>query len=413
MIATPVLATLSVAAGMPLYVVLGGVALATAASEDIDAAVLAVEIYRLAASPNLIAIPLFALAGVAMARGGAPERLVDVFGALLSRIPGGLAMVAVASMALLTAFTGASGVTILALGGLLLPMLTAQGYRERFSLGLLTASGSIGLLFPPSLAVLLYGVVSQTGIDQLFRAGLVPGALLVVIFCAWVLLTAPQRPTGTKPLLPALRKGLFDLLLPPAVLGGILSGLVTVTEAAACTAAWAIALEGIVHRKLHPLRDFPGVLAETALLTGGLLIIVGMAMALTNLLVDLETPMRLLEAIGAGVEHPLAFLALLNLFLLGVGCVMDLYSAIIVVVPLLLPLARHYGIDPVHFGIIVLANLEIGFVTPPVGMNLFIASQRFGKPVLSLFAATLPFTALMLLWLAVVTYVPALSLWWR
>lgn len=404
--------------GLPLFAALGAGGLLATHNADLDAAVLIIELNRLASSPNLTAIPLFTLAGVVLASGGAPQRLIRLFNALIGWLPGGLAGVALVACAFFTAFSGASGVTILALGGLLLPMLMSVGYRERFSLGLLTSSGSIGLLFPPSLPVLLFGIVAGVNIDDLFLAGALPGLLLLVMVGLYCMVTGvgqhiPRQPFTTAAMRHALREGVWDLLLPIGVVWGIFGGFVTVSEAAACTAAYVLLLETVIHRSLNLRRQLAPVLRETSVLVGSILIILGVAMGLTNLLVDAQVPMRLLDWMRGNIDSQLQFLLLLNLVLLVVGAMMDIFSAIVVVVPLILPLAQQFGVDPVHLGIVVLANLEIGYCTPPVGINLFIASQRFGKPILSLFIATLPFLAIMLVWLAVVTYVPELTTWWK
>jgi tripartite ATP-independent transporter DctM subunit len=326
--------------------------------------------------------------------------------------------VAIFACAFFTAFTGASGVTILALGGLLFPMLCRVGYPERFNLGLLTSSGSLGLLFPPSLAVLMYGIVAGVSIDQLFLAGLVPGALLMLMLMVYTMLSGahrhiPREPFSAARLAGALREGAWDLALPVGLVAGIFSGIVTVTEAAACTAAYVILIECVVHRDLGLARDMPRVLRDTAALVGSILVILGAAMGLTNQLIDAQVPMRLLGWMGDHVHSQIGFLLLLNALLLLVGAMMDIFSAIVVVVPLILPLAEQFGVDPVHLGIVLLANLEIGYSTPPVGINLFIASHRFGRPVLTLFRATLPFLAVMIAWLLVITWFPQVSLWWR
>ena len=404
--------------GLPLFVVLGAGSLLAAHNADLVPAVLIIELNRLAASPNLTAIPLFTFAGVVLAGGGAPQRLVRLFNGLLGWLPGGIAAVALAACAFFTAFSGASGVTILALGGLLLPMLQKAGYPERFSLGLLTSSGSLGLLFPPSLAILLYGIVAGVSIDELFLAGLVPGLLLLVLlilYSGYIGKAAgvPRQAFAWPEARQALRAGLWDLLLPVLVVAGIFGGFVTVAEAAACTALYVLLLEGLLHRTLDLRRQLMELLAETSLLVGSILIILGVAMGLTNLLIDAQLPTKLLGWMEGSVDSKLKFLLLLNLFLLVVGAVMDIFSATVVVVPLLLPLALLYGVDPVHLGILFLANMEIGYNTPPVGLNLYIAMQRFRRNVLTLFRSVLPFLGLMLLWLGLVTYVPALSLWWK
>lgn len=404
--------------GLPLFVVLGAGSLLAAHNADLVPAVLIIELNRLAASPNLTAIPLFTFAGVVLAGGGAPQRLVRLFNGLLGWLPGGIAAVALAACAFFTAFSGASGVTILALGGLLLPMLQKAGYPERFSLGLLTSSGSLGLLFPPSLAILLYGIVAGVSIDELFLAGLVPGLLLLVLlilYSGYIGKAAgvPRQAFAWPEARQALRAGLWDLLLPVLVVAGIFGGFVTVAEAAACTALYVLLLEGLLHRTLDLRRQLMELLAETSLLVGSILIILGVAMGLTNLLIDAQLPTKVLGWMEGTVDSKLKFLLLLNLFLLVVGAVMDIFSATVVVVPLLLPLALLYGVDPVHLGILFLANMEIGYNTPPVGLNLYIAMQRFRRNVLTLFRSVLPFLGLMLLWLGLVTYVPALSLWWK
>lgn len=404
--------------GMPLFVALGMGGLLATAAQQLDSAILIVEMNRLATSPNLVAIPLFTLAGVTMAAGGAPQRLIRVFNAMFGWLPGGLAIVALTSCAFFTAFSGASGVTILALGGLLYPMLTSVGYGERFSLGLITSSGSIGLLFPPSLPILLYAIVAGVSIDRLFLAGLLPGVLLLVLLSIYSIYSGTHaklqhHPFTWRGLGRALREGVWDLLMPVGVVAGIVSGTVTAGEAAACTAAYVLLLDAVIHRNITTARQIYTILKDTCVLVGSILIILGVAMGLTNLLIDAQIPMHLLATLQARIDSPLQFLLLLNLFLLVVGFMMDIFSAIVVVVPLILPLAKHYGVDPVHLGIIFLANLEIGYVHPPMGINLFLSSQRFNKPILQVFRATLPFLAIMLIWLLIITYIPVITLWWQ
>ncbi len=406
------------ALGVPLFVVLGAGSLIATYAADLDPAVLLVEMLRLTSSPNLMAIPLFTLAGVALARGGAPQRLVQLFNAGFGWMPGGVAVVALMSCAFFTAFSGASGVTILALGGLLYPMLLGERYSKNFSLGLLTASGSVGLLFPPSLAVLLYGIIAGVAIEQLFTAGLVPGILLLAMLSLYAVFTSRRSGMGVQAFSPSglaagLRAGIWDLLLPVGVVVGLMGGYLTATEIATCSAAYALVLESMIHRRLIGWSAVYEVLRETCVLVGSLLIILGIALGLTNLLIDAQIPMKMLSLLEQDVHSQFQFLLLLNVFLLLVGCVMDIFSATMVIVPLILPLALHFGIDPVHLGIIFLANLEIGYLTPPVGINLFLASQRFREPILVLFRAALPFLLIMLVWLALVTYLPQLSLWWK
>ncbi|GAB4507933.1 MAG: hypothetical protein Tsb0026_05280 [Sulfuricaulis sp.] len=404
--------------GVPLFVVLGAGSLIAAHSAGLDPAVLLIEMLRLTSSPNLMAIPLFTLAGVTLARGGAAQRLVQLFNTGFGWMPGGLAIVALMSCAFFTAFSGASGVTILALGGLLYPMLVGENYSKRFSLGLLTSSGSLGLLFPPSLAVLLYGIIAGVSIEQLFTAGLVPGTILLVMLAIYAMITSrrigiPRHPFSFIAFTSAARTGFWDILLPVGVIAGLFGGFFTVTEAASCSAAYALLLEGVIHRRLNTWGLYYEVFRETCVLVGSLLIILGIALGLTNLMIDAQIPMKVLAMLEQDVHSQLQFLLLLNAFLLAIGCIMDIFSATMVIVPLILPLAQRFGVDPVHLGIIFLANLEIGYLTPPVGINLFLASQRFREPMLSLFRAALPFLFIMLIWLALVTYLPQLSLWWR
>ncbi|MGB5260127.1 MAG: TRAP transporter large permease subunit [Gammaproteobacteria bacterium] len=404
--------------GIPLFIALAAGGLLATFNAGLDPALLAVELNRLAASPYLAAIPLFTFAGVILAAGGAPERMIQLFNALIGWLPGGTAGVTLVSCAFFTAFSGASGVTILALGGLMFPMLLHAGYRERFTLGLLTTSGSLGLLFPPSLAILLYGIVSGVSIDQLFLAGIVPGIALIVflsIYCMYNGSTTavPRHHFSFRQLYTVLREGIWDVLLPVCVIVGIFGGYVTISEASALTAVYVLVLEGVIHREIHLGRQLPALMRDTAILVGSILIILSVAMGLTNLLIDAQLPMKLLGWMEQHIDSKLHFLILLNVFLLVVGCMMDIFSATVVVVPLILPIAASYGVDPVHLGIIFLANLEIGYSTPPVGINLFIASQRFRRPVLSLFSAAVPFLILMLGWLVLITYVPWFTLWWQ
>jgi C4-dicarboxylate transporter DctM subunit len=404
--------------GLPLFVTLAAGGLLATHYAGLDAALLIVELNRLASSPYLAAIPLFTFAGVVLAAGGAPKRMIQLFNACVGWLPGGMAGVAIASCAFFTAFSGASGVTILALGGLMFPMLLHAGYGERFTLGLLTTSGSLGLLFAPSLPILLYGIVAGVSIDQLFLAGLVPGLMLMLILGIFSLYigrktAVPRHAFSWSNLAIALREGIWDVLLPIGVIVGIFGGYLTISEASACTAVYVLILEGFIHREIHLGRYLVPLLKDSSILVGSILIILSVAMGLTNLLIDAQVPMKIFGWVKLHIYSQVEFLVLLNLFLLVVGCMMDIFSAIVVVVPLILPIAKLYGVDPVHLGIIFLANLEIGYSTPPVGINLFIASQRFGRPVLSLVRAALPFLLLMLIWLLLITNIPAISLWWK
>jgi len=397
--------------GMPLFAVLGAIALIAFHSAGIDISSVAVSMYTLASSPLLVAIPLFTFAGYLFAHSNTPDRLVNLSRAFF---PGGLAVVALVACAIFTAFTGASGVTIIAMGGLLLPALTRDGYDRTFNLGLLTASGSLGLLFPPSLPLILYGYVASVSVDKLFRAGLIPGVILVAMLGAYGIYRGRRDgvrrdPFSVRRIVTSVREAAWEIPLPFLVLGGIYSGTITVTEAAALTALYALVVEVFIYRDIDP-RKLPGIVAESMTLVGGILVILSCALGLTNYLVDAEVPMRILDWMQHYVSGKYTFLLILNGFLLVVGCLMDIFSALIVVVLLIVPVAVGFGIDPVHLGIVFLTNLEIGYLTPPVGLNLFISSYRFNEPVAKLYTASLPFLALMLVALLIITYFPALSL---
>ncbi|MFN8179173.1 MAG: TRAP transporter large permease subunit [bacterium] len=400
--------------GLPLFLVLGGLALALFASQGTSGSAVVIEMTRLASSPMLVAIPLFTFAGSLFAEGGAPRRLVSLSRELLGWMPGGLALVALATCAVFTAFTGASGVTIVAIGGLLFPALVTAGYPERFSLGLCTTSGSLGILFPPSLPLILYAYTSSTSVDKLFRASIAPGLLLVIllgIFAARRGAASGVKTTGFRraDALHALREAAWEIPLPFVVIGGIYSGKLTVTEAASVTAIYALVAECLVYRDVS-LRRIPAVMRSTMIMVAGILVIVGCAFGLTNYLIDAEIPTKILAWMQGAFSSKWTFLLALNVFLLVVAALLDVFSALIVVVPLIVPIAKGYGVDLVHLGIIFLTNLEIGYSLPPTGLNLFIASYRFRRPIPELWRASIPFLLILALALAIVTYVPWLSL---
>ena len=402
--------------GAPLFIVIAAIALLSFHFAGIDTAAVIVELYRLASAPTLIAIPLFTFAGYVLAESKSPKRLVDLAKALFGWMPGGLAMVSLVTCAFFTAFTGASGVTIVALGGLLYPVLLKEGYPEKFSLGLLTSSGSLGLLFPPSLPIILYGLVANISIDQLFLAGILPGFLLISLLSVYsmrrgTVAAVPKTPFNWINILKALKGSAWEIPLPIIIIGGIYGGFFTATEAAAVTAFYVLFIEVFIYRDLHLFKDVPGIMKDSMLLVGAILIILGCAMGLTNYLIDEQIPMKILAFMRTFISSKIVFLMLLNLLLLIVGCMMDMFSAIIVVVPLIVPIATEFGVDPVHLGIIFLANLEIGYFTPPVGLNLFISSFRFNKSIIKLYVSALPFLIIYLIALLIITYVPELSLW--
>jgi len=400
--------------GVPIFVVICGLALFLLFSGQIDSSAMIIEMHRMATTPVLVAIPLFTFAGYLLSESNAPKRLIRASDALLGRVPGGLAIIALITCAIFTALTGATGLTIIALGGILFPALLKGKYPEKFSLGLLTTSGTLGLLFPPSLPLIIYAIVAKVRIDQLFLAGLLPGILLVVLLSGFsvqkaILSEVPRKRFRLGELLKALKGTIWELPLPFIVLGGIYSGYFAISEAAAITVAYVLLVEVVIYRDIK-WRKLPQIMRKSMVLVGGLLIILGAALGLTNYLIDEEVPMQMLNFFRAHIASPTLFLVVLNFFLLAVGCTMGIFSALTVVVPLVTPIALAYGIHPIHLGIIFLTNLEIGASIPPLGVNLFIASIRFEKPVLRLYLASLPFIAILLLGLAIITYVPWFSL---
>lgn len=408
------------ALGLPLFAVLAAVALLGFHLAGYDLIGVAVEYYRLGDMPGLIAIPLFTLAGYLLGESGAPKRLVRLSDALLGGLPGGLAIVALLACAFLTAFTGASGMTIVAIGALLYPALRQAGYPNNYSLGLVTSSGSLGLLFAPSLPLILYGFVAgqmQTDpvvtVEALFLAGILPGLLMVVVLslhAMWVGRKLPRkRAFDRREAGAALRDAAWEIPLPVLVLGGIYSGLFTASEAAAVTALYVLVVTVWIKKEIS-FRKLPAVMAESGRMVGAILLILGAALAMSNWLVDQEVPARLFDVTREHVHSAVTFLLVLNVLLLLAGMVMDIFSAIVILTPLLLPVAMGYGVHPVHFGIVMLANLQIGYFTPPVGMDLFIASYRFKVGILKLAWACVPFFLLVGLCVALITWVPSLSL---
>lgn len=400
--------------GAPLFTVIAANALIQLHAADYDLTLMFIEFYRLAKMPMLLPIPLFTFAGYILAKSGAPERLVRVSRALFGWMPGGLAIVCIGACALFTAFTGASGVTIIALGGLLYPALRQDRYEDRFSIGLITSSGSLGILFAPSLPLILYGVIAEVSVDSLFRAGALPGLVilgLLGVYSSWraVKFHVPRPAFSVRELKSALWDARYELPLPIIILSGIYTGTIAISEAAVFSAFLVLFVEMVLYRELS-MKDLAIVMRRSMILVGAIMIIMGCSLAYTNCLLDAEVPMQILEFLKAHMTSRTAFLIALNIFLLIVGCMLDVFSALVVVVPLILPVALEYGVDPIHLGIIFLANLNIGYMTPPVGLNLFIASLRFKRPVIDLYIATIPFLIIMLLALLIITYAPSLSL---
>jgi C4-dicarboxylate transporter, DctM subunit len=399
--------------GLPVYALMGSVALVAFFGAEIELSAVTVEMYRLASTPTLVSIPIFTFAGYLMAESKSPERLLRLAGALLGWLPGGVALMGIVLCAFFTAFTGASGVTIIAMGGLLMPILLKEGYSEKFALGLITTCGSLGLLFPPSLPIILYGIIAKVDIDKIFLAGILPGILLIVVLGGWSAFKgkkSSQQAFSWSELRAAMWTSRWELPLPFLVLGGIYGGFATTTEAATLSAFYVLLMECVLYRDLSFIKDVPRVAVESLTLVGAIVLILCSAMGLTSFLVDNEVPMKILATMRELITDKWLFLLVLNIFLLIVGCLMDIFSAIIVVVPLILPMAAEFGVDPFHLAIVFLTNLEIGYITPPVGINLFISSFRFQRPVTELYLASFPFLLLLLGALLVITYVPWLAL---
>jgi tripartite ATP-independent transporter DctM subunit len=400
--------------GAPLFSVIAGSALIGFYSQESDLMVIALEIQSIAGMHFLAAIPLFTFAGYLLSESDAPKRLVRLTSAMLGWMPGGLALVCLAACAFFTAFTGASGVTIIALGAILYPALKQDGYGDKFNLGLVTSAGSLGLLFAPSLPLILYGVVAEVSIDNLFLAGILPGLLMLIMLGGYNLWVNRhiRKPLGSfsiREVGAALREAMWELPLPVVVLGGIYSGFFAVSEAAAITALYVVIIEVLVLREI-PIRELPRIMRSSMVLVGGILIILGVSIASTSYMIDADIPQRLFEIVASVVSSQTSFLILLLIFLLILGAILDIFSAIMLVVPLILPIAAGYNVNEVHLGIVFLAAMQLGYLTPPVGLNLFIASYRFEKPIMHVYSATFPFLIILMLSVILITFLPQLSL---
>jgi len=410
------------ALGLPIFATMGGAALLLFWSNFVPIAAVPAATIDITTSPYLPAIPLFTLGGYIMGEGGASKRLMRMFTALVGWMPGGLAIVTTLLLAFFTPLTGASGITILSMGGLLLPVLVRSRYPESSSVGLVTVSGSIGLLLPPSLPVILYAVKAQQPIDRLFVGALLPGILLIMMVAGWGAVRGWFAGAGRTPFhggeaVAALWESKWELMLPVVILAPyfgvpyIFNGFATLVETAALTVLYVFLVECFIHKDLKVRRDIPRIAVESATMVGGFLIILGMALGLTSYLVDAQIPQQALTLVRANIDSPLVFLLVLNVFLVIVGALMDIYSAIFVVVPLILPMAAAYEIDPIHFGIIFLANMELGYLMPPMGENLFLASFRFKQPLLKIYASTGPYIVILGVAVLLITYVPSMTLW--
>ena len=400
--------------GAPLFAVIAASAMFGYSSEDIDLMALIIEIIGLADMPFLSAIPLFTISGYLLSESNAPKRLVKLTNAILGWMPSGLAIVSLIACAFFTAFTGASGVTIIALGAILYPALTQAGYPDKFNLGLITTSGSLGLLFAPSLPLILYGVVAEVSIDDLFKAGILPGFLMISMLIMYSFRANKNLSTSLnrfKPsqMMEAIKESIWEIPLPFIVLGGIYSGFFAISEAAAVTALYVIIIEVIVLKEIK-ISNLPTIMRESMLLVGGILLVLSVSLASTNYMIDSGIPERIFNIVSEVISSKYSFLALLLLFLIILGALLDIFSAIVLVVPILLPIAAQYQIDPIHLGIIFLATMQLGYITPPVGINLFIASFRFEKSIIDVYSSTIPFFVILLFSVILITFWPTLTL---
>lgn len=400
--------------GAPLFAIIAAGAFWNFYQAEIDLQAMAIEFYGIAEMPILLAIPLFTFAGYLLSESDAPKRLVRLTSALLGWMPAGLAVVSLVACAFFTAFTGASGVTIIALGAILFPAMQQAGYPDRFNLGLVTSAGSLGLLFAPSLPLILYGVVAEVPIESLFLAGLLPGFLMLIIlsgFSVWKN-RAIRTPLGNfswKEVRSAMRESMWEIPLPVVVLGGIYSGYFAISEAAAVTALYVLIVDVVILKEVS-LRRLPSIIRESMILVGGIMMILGVSRASTNFMIDAGVPQQLLQWISGFVTGELAFMVMLLLFLLILGAILDIFSAIVLVVPLILPIATQFGVDPVHLGIVFLATMQLGYITPPVGLNLFIAGYRFDRPIVEIYFSTLPFFMFLMISVLLIAFWPGLSL---
>ena len=400
--------------GAPIVVGLGGLSIFLFWLDFTPIAAIPTEAYRIVVSPTLPTIPLFTLAGYILAESKASERLVKVFRNVFGWVPGGTPIIIILLCGFFTALTGGSGVTILALGGLLLPMLKKEGYSSSFSIGLITVSGSLGLLFPPSLPVIIYGVTAGVSVKDIFIGGIIPGSLLIILLSFWSirnrsLTNAETTKFSFKNSFISIWRTKWELMIPVIILFGVFGGYSTIVETASFTLIYVFVIEFFIYKDIEK-EDLLKIIIQCSCLIGGVLIILGVAMGLTSYLVDAQVPMAILNWVKVSINSKYTFLLLLNIFLLIVGCLMDIFSAIIVIVPLITPLGVYFGIDPVHLAIIFIANLELGFLTPPVGMNLFLSAYRFEKEMSEIYKATLPFFLVKLFAVALITYIPFLTI---
>ena len=396
--------------GAPIFSLVGAGALYLFWQVDIDSSAVIIEMMRLTSLPALIAIPLFTFSGYVLAESKAPQRLLNIAQSLFGFLPGGIAIVSLLSAAIFTAFTGASGVTIIALGGLLYPMLMKEGYKEKFTLGLITTTGSLGLLFPPSLPIILYGLVAKISIGELFKAAFVPGVFIIIVLSTYAIIIArkanmPRRKFSLAKIKTAAKDAIWEIPLPIIIIGGIYKGFFTASEASSIMAFYVILVEVFVYKDLDLFKDIPKIAIKSMLLVGAIFIMLGMALGFTNYMIDAQLPDKIFAFLHSFIENKIFFLIILNIFLLAINMI-EIFSAIVIVVPIIVPIALQYGVDPIHLGIIFLVNLEIGYMTPPLGLNLFLSSSRFNKKVTTIYKAAWIFWLIQIGILILITYFP-------
>ena len=401
--------------GTPIFIGLGGLAVLFFWHDYTPISAISAETYRIVVSPTLPTIPLFTLAGYILAESKSSERIFYLFRAAFGWIPGGTPIVIVFLCGFFTALTGGSGVAILALGGLLFPLLKKEGYSELFSLGLITLAGSLGLLFPPSLPLIIYGVTARVSIKDLFIGGLIPGIIIALVIAAYSIFQGytqhvERQSFSIQKIIKELKNSFWEVIIPFLILFGVFGGYTTLVETSATLVVYILFVEVYIYKDLK-LNDLPRIVLDCATLIGGVLIILGVAMGFTSYLVDAQIPMLLMDWVEQNISSKYVFLLLLNILLLVVGCLMDIFSAIIIIVPLITPLLTLFpDIHPVHLAVIFIANLELGYLTPPVGMNLFLSAYRFEKDMPTVYKATLPFFLLSVLIVLAITYIPIISL---
>ena len=401
--------------GTPIFICLGGLAVLFFWHDYTPISAISAETYRIVVSPTLPTIPLFTLAGYILAESKSSERIFYLFRAAFGWIPGGTPIVIVFLCGFFTALTGGSGVAILALGGLLFPLLKKEGYSELFSLGLITLAGSLGLLFPPSLPLIIYGVTARVSIKDLFIGGLIPGIIIALVIAAYSIFQGytqhvERQSFSIQKIIKELKNSFWEVIIPFLILFGVFGGYTTLVETSATLVVYILFVEVYIYKDLK-LNDLPRIVLDCATLIGGVLIILGVAMGFTSYLVDAQIPMLLMDWVEQNISSKYVFLLLLNILLLVVGCLMDIFSAIIIIVPLITPLLTLFpDIHPVHLAVIFIANLELGYLTPPVGMNLFLSAYRFEKDMPTVYKATLPFFLLSVLIVLAITYIPIISL---